>query len=150
MPNTPAIIGQGESAICFSKTNEEIKEYVINLFKTCGAAIEVEEKKMDAVTGLSGSGPAYVLMFIEALTDAGVKLGLTREEANLLACATVKGTAAMVMETNTHPAKLKDSVCSPGGTTINAVYSLEKNGFRGAVMDAVIASATRSKELGEK
>jgi len=149
MPNTPALIGEGVSAICFDNVSEKFKKYASELFSTCGLVLFVEEKKMDAVTGLSGSGPAYVMLFIEALADAGVRMGLSREEALSLACATVKGSAAMVMETKIHPAQLKDNVCSPGGTTIEALYQLEKGGFRSSVIDAVTASARRSKELSE-
>lgn len=147
MPNTPALIGQGASAVCFDNISETGKSYVYNLFSTCGLVITVDEKKMDAVTGLSGSGPAYVMIFIESLADAGVKLGLTREESLQLAIATVMGSAAMLKETGMHPAQLKDNVCSPGGTTIEAVYELEKSGFRSSVINAVTASARRSKEL---
>jgi len=147
MPNTPALVGEGASAVCFLNVSDERQDYTINLFSTCGETIRVDESKMDAVTGLSGSGPAFVMMFIEALTDAGVKMGLTRQEASLLAAQTVKGSASMVIKTKIHPAQLKDNVCSPGGTTIAGVHALEKGGFRGAVMDAVYASSSRSKEL---
>jgi len=149
MPNTPALIGEGASAVCFDNVTDRFKKYVNELFSTCGLVLEVDEKKMDAVTGLSGSGPAYVMVFIEALADAGVRMGLTREEALCLACATVKGSAALVLETKIHPAQLKDNVCSPGGTTIEALYELEKGGFRSSVINAVTASARRSKELSK-
>ena len=105
---------------------------------------------MDAVTGLSGSGPAYVMLFLEALSDAGVQLGLPRDVSIRLAAAMVKGSAQMVLETGVHPAVLKDQVCSPGGTTIEAVRSLERNGFRSATFEAVCASAQRSAEMAAK
>ncbi len=147
MPNTPALVGEGASALCFYNLSDKQQEYCMKLFETCGIAVRVEEKVMDAVTGLSGSGPAYAMIFIEAMADAGVKMGLTRDVAIKLAAMTLKGAATMVLETGKHPAELKDQVCSPGGTTIAAVHALEKGGFRGAVMDAVCASAQKSKEL---
>lgn len=150
MPNTPALVGEGASALCFSKVSDKWMSYAVKLFETCGIAVRVEEKVMDAVTGVSGSGPAYGMIFIEAMADAGVKLGLTRDVAIRLAAMTLKGAAAMVLETGKNPAELKDAVCSPGGTTIAAVHALEKNGFRSAVMDAVCAAAARSKELSEE
>ncbi len=150
MPNTPALIGCAASALCFSGTEPRQETYCMELFNACGMAIRVSESKMDAVTGVSGSGPAYGYIFIEAMADAGVKLGLSRDEALRLAAMTLKGAAAMVLETGTHPAELKDRVCSPGGTTIAAVQALEERGFRGTVMDAVCASARRSKELSGK
>jgi pyrroline-5-carboxylate reductase len=110
----------------------------------------VDEKLMDAVTGLSGSGPAYVLTFIEALSDAGVKNGLSREIATGLAAQTVFGTAKLLMETGEHAAVLKEKVTSPGGTTIAGLHMLEKEGFRGTVINAVDAATARSKELGQK
>ena len=150
MPNTPALVGEGASALCFSKVSEKWMDYAVKLFETCGIAVRVEEKVMDAVTGVSGSGPAYGMIFIEAMADAGVKLGLTRDVALRLSAMTLKGAAAMVLETGRNPAELKDAVCSPGGTTIAAVHALEKDGFRSAVMDAVCAAAARSKELSEE
>jgi pyrroline-5-carboxylate reductase len=151
MPNTPAMIGEGMSAMSFLDTTPKEELYVQQLFETCGRVLKVEEKKMDAVTGLSGSGPGFVMMFIEALADAGVKNGLTREEALLLSAMTVRGASSMVLETKIHPAQLKDQVCSPGGTTIAGIHALEKKGFRGAIMEAVTISTQRSEELsGEK
>ncbi len=111
-------------------------------------AIQVDESQMDAVTGLSGSGPAYVCLIIEALADGGVLAGLSRSMAMKLATQTVLGTAKMIAETGQHPGELKDAVASPGGTTIAALKVLEQNGLRGALVEAVAASANRSKELG--
>ena len=150
MPNTPALVGEGASALCFSNVPSDLETYAMRLFETGGIAVRVEEKVMDAVTGLSGSGPAYGMIFIEAMADAGVKLGLARDVAVRLAAMTLKGSAAMVLETGKNPAELKNQVCSPGGTTISGVYALEKAGFRSAVMDAVCAAAMRSKELSEE
>ncbi|MHB1483900.1 MAG: pyrroline-5-carboxylate reductase [Saccharofermentanales bacterium] len=150
MPNTPAMIGEGASALCFSNVPDVKIEYATALFDTCGITVKVDEKSLDAVTGVSGSGPAYGLIFIEAMADAGVKLGLTREVATRLAAMTLKGAASMVLETGKTPGELKDQVCSPGGTTISAVHVLEKAGFRAAVMDAVCAAAARSGELSKE
>lgn len=150
MPNTPALVGEGASALCFSNVPAEKEAYALQLFETCGIAIRTEEKYIDAVTGVSGSGPAYAMLFIEAMADAGVKLGLPRDIAVKLAAMTLKGSGAMALETGKNPAELKNAVCSPGGTTIEAVHTLEKNGFRSAVMDAVCAAARRSKELSQE
>jgi pyrroline-5-carboxylate reductase len=147
MPNTPALVGSGATAISFDGAAEADISEVLSFFESVGIALRVEEKLMDAVTGLSGSGPAYVMLFIEALSDAGVRLGLARDVALRLAAAMVKGSAAMVLETGTHPAVLKDQVCSPGGTTIEGIRVLEKSGFRSATIEAVSASARRSAEL---
>jgi len=121
---------------------------VSKIFSSLGKVVEVKEKYMDAVTALSGSGPAFVYIFIEALSDAGVLQGLNRDIALKLAAQTVKGGAEMVLETNRHPAELKDMVTSPAGTTINGVAALEKDSFRSAVIRAVSAAAARSEELG--
>ena len=149
MPNTPALVGAAASAICggkFAKT--ENIALAKTLFEAVGLAIETDEKLLDGVTGLSGSGPAYVFLFIEALADGGVRAGLSREVALKLAAQTVMGSAQMLLETGKHPGVLKDQVASPGGTTIAGVHALENGGFRGIVMDAVLAAANRSKELG--
>ena len=114
-----------------------------------GYAVEVAESQMDAVTGVSGSGPAYVCIVIEALADGGVLAGLPRPLALKLPTQTVLGTATMIAETKRHPAELKDAVASPGGTTIEAISVLEQNGIRGALIEAVAASAERSREMGE-
>jgi pyrroline-5-carboxylate reductase len=150
MPNTPTLVGAGMAALApgRSVTPEDLA-LALDLFQAVGQAVVVEERLMDAVTGLSGSGPAFVAVFIEALTDGGVKMGLPRPLALTLATQTVLGTARLCHEEQLHPAILKDQVTSPGGTTIAGLHALESGGFRGAVMDAVTAAARRSKELGE-
>jgi pyrroline-5-carboxylate reductase len=120
------------------------------IFELIGKAYVLDEKLLDAVTGLSGSGPAYVFTFIEALSDAGVKQGLPREVALGLAAQTVLGTARLLLESREHPAVLREKVTSPGGTTIAGLHAMEQHGFRGAVMDAVEAATLRSIELGAK
>lgn len=151
MPNTPALIGAGATAVCSGrKTTTDDLDCARQIFSLIGVAVSVEEKLMDAVTGLSGSGPAYVFTFIEALSDAGVKNGLPREVAAQLAAQTVLGAARMVVETAQHPTLLKEKVTSPGGTTIAGLHALENGGFRGVVMNAVEAACTRSKELAGK
>jgi pyrroline-5-carboxylate reductase len=151
MPNTPALVLSGAAAVCGGKaaTDEDLAT-VKGMLDAVGSCIIVDESKMDAVTGLSGSGPAYVYQFIEALSDAGVKMGLMRADATLLAAQTVMGAAQMVIETKKHPGELKDSVTSPGGTTICGLHELEKGGMRAAVMNAVEAATEKSKELGKR
>lgn len=150
MPNTPALVGEGMSALYFSEEVEANEITVIEkIFNSLGETIKVKEEEMDAVTGLSGSGPAYVYLFIEALADAGVLNGLDREKSVKLAAQTLKGGAEMVLKTSKNPAELKNMVCSPAGTTISGVASLEKNSFRSAIMEAVTAAVERSKELGK-
>lgn len=149
MPNTPALVGAAASAICGGKhARAENLAVAKRLFEAVGLAVETDERLLDAVTGLSGSGPAYVFLFIEALADGGVRAGLSRDVALQLAAQTVMGSAQMLLETGKHPGVLKDQVASPGGTTIAGIHALESGGFRGIVMDAVAAAATRSKELG--
>ncbi|MSN24886.1 MAG: pyrroline-5-carboxylate reductase [Geobacter sp.] len=151
MPNTPALIGAGATAICAGrKTSSSDLDLARQIFTLTGSAVCVEEKMMDAVTGLSGSGPAYVFTFIEALADAGVKNGLPRDVAAQLAAQTVLGAARMVVETGEHPTLLKEKVTSPGGTTIAGLHALEIGGFRGVAMNAVDAACSRSKELAGK
>ena len=150
MPNTPALVGQGISAWCASDAvNEKETNAVELILDTVGKVCKVDEKMMDAVTGLSGSGPAYVFDFIQALADGGVKAGLPREIAMILAGQTVAGAAAMVIESSEHPAVLRDMVTSPGGTTAAALAVLERKAFKGIVSDAVNAAAERSAELGK-
>ncbi|MCC3145019.1 pyrroline-5-carboxylate reductase [Halanaerobium sp. Z-7514] len=150
MPNTPALVGEGMSALSFADDlAEKERLFVKKVFKAFGRIIEVKEEQMDAVTALSGSGPAFVYLFIEALSDAGVLKGLDRQTALKLAAQTLKGGAEMVLESQKHPAELKDMVTSPGGTTIAGVASLEESGFRSAVIKAVSAAAERSEELGK-
>jgi pyrroline-5-carboxylate reductase len=150
MPNTPTLVGAGMAALAPGRdvTPEDLA-LALELFQAVGQAVVVEEKLLDAVTGLSGSGPAFVAMFIEALADGGVKMGLPRPLALTLATQTVLGTARLCHEEQMHPAILKDLVTSPGGTTIAGIHALESKGFRGVVMDAVTAAAARSKELGK-
>ncbi len=151
MPNTPALIGAGATAVCSGrKASPDDLDLARQIFALNGVAVSVEEKLMDAVTGLSGSGPAYVFTFIEALSDAGVKNGLPRDVATRLAAQTVLGAARMVVETGEHPALLKEKVTSPGGTTIAGLHALESGRFRGVVMDAVEVACLRSKELAGK
>jgi pyrroline-5-carboxylate reductase len=150
MPNTPALVAKGMIALCAGPEvrEEDIRE-LGQLLSSAGIVDRVEEKYMNAVTALSGSGPAYVYMFIEALADGGVLAGLPRDKALRYAARTVLGSAAMVEETGTHPGALKDAVCSPAGTTIAGVSALETRAFRGAVMAAVDAGYKRAVELGK-
>jgi len=148
MPNTPALVQTGATAICGGRraTNDDI-ETAQELFKLVGTVYLVGEKQMDAVTGVSGSGPAYAFSFIQALADAGVKNGLPRDVAAGLAAQTVLGAARLVLESGEHPAVLRDRVSSPGGTTIAALHALENGCFNGLIMSAVDAAVKRSKEL---
>jgi pyrroline-5-carboxylate reductase len=150
MPNTAARVLESATALCSgpNATNDDMKA-AEKIFAALGKTVLVEEKLMDAVTGLSGSGPAYVFLFLEALIDAGVKVGLTRAVASELAAQTIFGAAMLVKETQESATKLKEQVTSPGGTTISGLHVLEKGGFRGLVMDAVEAATNRSKELGK-
>jgi pyrroline-5-carboxylate reductase len=148
MPNTAATVNQAATAMARgSHACDEHIALAMEMFEAVGKAVEVEEKLMDAVTGLSGSGPAYVFMLIEALMDGGVKAGLNRDTARLLAAQTVFGAAKMVLESDTHPAQLKDNVTTPGGTTIAALAVLERAGLRTALIDAIEAATERSREL---
>lgn len=149
MPNTPALVGEGASAFCRGTTaTDEDAEIVRQLLTAVGLAVEVPERLMDAVTGLSGSGPAYVYLMIEAMADGGVKQGLSRADSLKLAAQTFLGSAKMVIETGTHPAVLKDMVTSPGGTTIAGLAELERHALRSALIDAVTAASRRATELG--
>jgi pyrroline-5-carboxylate reductase len=151
MPNQPCLVGASASAFALGRSaRKEDKETVQRVLESVGVAFALDEKLLDAVTGLSGSGPAYVYMFIEALADGGVLAGLPRDVATILAAQTVFGSAKTVLETRKHPGELKDMVASPGGTTIEGIRALEENGFRGAVMDAIEAGAKKSAELGSK
>lgn len=149
MPNTPATVGAGVSAIAAGKwVTPPHLDLTRGIFQAVGDVVEVAETLMDAVTGLSGSGPAYVAILVEALADGGVASGLPRPIAAKLALSTVLGTAQLLSESQLHPAELKDRVTSPGGTTIAGVSQLEKAGFRSALIEAVKAATQRSKELG--
>ncbi|AVQ46843.1 pyrroline-5-carboxylate reductase [Clostridium botulinum] len=150
MPNTPALVGEGMAAICPNDlVSKEETEEVISIFESFGKAEIVEEKLMDAVTAVSGSSPAYVYMFIEAMADAAVLEGMPRDKAYKFAAQAVLGSAKMVLETGMHPGALKDMVCSPGGTTIKAVATLEKHGFRNAIIEAMRDCAIKSKEMSK-
>jgi pyrroline-5-carboxylate reductase len=150
MPNMPALVGAGMTALCGGKqARPEDLELGKEIFGCVGETVVLEEVLMDAVTGLSGSGPAYVMVVIEALADAGVKLGLPRDKALQLATQTVLGSAKLLKEKGLHPAQLRDMVSSPGGTTIAGLFELERGGVRAALIDAVEAATRRSKELGK-
>jgi len=149
MPNTPSLIGEGASAYCKEKSVTDVdEEWVEKILSCVGLSVRVEESLMDAVTGVSGSGPGYVLTIIEALTDAGVQQGLPRPLALQLVCQTLKGTAMLVEQSGEHPAALRDQVTSPGGTTITGLTALEQGGLRATLQNAVTAATKRSIELG--
>ena len=151
MPNTPAMVGSSASALCLGEfATDEDRQRSLALMSAVGTADVVTEKMMDAVTGLSGSGPAYVYQFIEALSDGAVAAGLSRDLATKLAAQTVLGGARMVQETGLHPGILKDMVVSPGGTTIEGLHALEKGALRATVMDAVRSAASKSRKLGRR
>ena len=145
MPNTPSMVGQGATALYSEKT---IPSAIRDIFEAIGLVVELEKESLfDAVTGLSGSGPAYIFVAIEALADGGVQMGLPREMAQMLAIQTILGAATLAQSSTAHPGQLKDNVSSPGGATIAALGVLEKGGFRSLLMEAVKASATRSEEM---
>ncbi len=150
MPNTPALAGAGAAAFTASSgATAEDRELVKTMFEAVGTAVELDEKYFDAVTGLSGSGPAYVFLFINALADGGVAEGLPRDIALRLATQTVLGSAKLLLESGAHPAELKDQVTSPGGTTAAGLEALEDRAFTGTVLRAVRAAAARSRELAK-
>jgi pyrroline-5-carboxylate reductase len=150
MPNVASLVQAGATAVAGGVHATDADVAVARkIFDSVGLTIVIDETLMDAVTGLSGSGPAYVFMIIEALGDAGVKMGLSRWDAHALACQTVYGAAKLVIESKEHPGRLKDMVCSPGGTAIAAVHTLETGGLRTTLMNAVEAATQRSRELGE-
>ena len=149
MPNTPAIVQEGASALSLgSRATVEDMELARRIFDAVGTSVVLDEVYLDAVTGLSGSGPAYVFTFIEALIDAGLKVGLSHQVARTLVLQTVLGATRLAMESSEHPAQLRAMVTSPGGTTIAGLHCLESAGFRGIIMDAVEAATRRSRELG--
>lgn len=151
MPNLPVQVGEGATAICCGETaTKKDVEYVKKLFEAIGHCVEVDEELMDAVTGLSGTGPMYIFIIIEALSDAGVRMGLPRDVANILSTQTVLGSAKMVRETTRHTSYLKDMVTSPAGTAISALHTIEKSGMRALLMDAVEIATTKSKDLGKR
>jgi len=151
MPNTPALILEGATAIApGTHAKEEDVRIAYKIFDAVGKVVVVDESQMDAVTGLSGSGPAYIFMIIEALSDAGVKMGLSRSVAMKLAAQTVMGAAKLQIDTDMHPGRLKDMVTSPGGTAIAGIHTLEQGGLRTTLINAVESATMRSIELGRK
>jgi pyrroline-5-carboxylate reductase len=150
MPNTPALVGASATAYALGRNaTTEDGRLAQKLFSSVGVAFQLKESLLDAVTGLSGSGPAYIYLIIEALSDGGVAAGLPRDVATKLAAQTVLGSARMVLETGQHPGALKDMVTSPGGTTIEGLHELEKGGLRNALINAVRAATEKSKKLGQ-
>lgn len=146
MPNTPALVGEGMTGVCANDlVTEEELQLVLTLLKSFGRAEVVPEYLMDTVTGVSGSSPAYVFLFLEALADAAVAEGMPRKQAYEFAAQSVLGSAKMLLETGMHPGELKDMVCSPGGTTIEAVAVLERENLRSAVIDATRTCIRKSK-----
>ena len=151
MPNTPALVGEGMTALCDESTfSKEDFDFVKGIFDAIGKTRILPERLFDGVVSLSGSSPAYVYMMIEAMADAAVREGIPRIHAYEMAAQSVLGSALMVLSTGTHPAALKDAVCSPGGTTIEAVEELERKGFRAAIMDAMKVCADKSREMSSK
>ncbi len=150
MPNTPAMVGEGMTALCDDTTfSKNDFNFAKGIFDAVGRTVILPERLFDGVTAISGSSPAYIFMLIEAMADAGVKEGLPRACAYEMAAQSVLGSALMVLSSGTHPASLKDAVCSPGGTTIEAVEELERKGFRAAVMDAMGACAEKSRTMSK-
>jgi pyrroline-5-carboxylate reductase len=148
MPNTPSALGAGAAALCRGRfVSAEKMELAERIFQTVGREVVVDEKHMDAVTGLSGSGPAYIYIIIEALAEAGVKVGLPRDIATELAAQTTFGAAKMVLETGYHPAMLKDAVTTPAGSTIDGIMALEEGGLRVTLIKAVMRATERAKQL---
>ena len=149
MPNTPSVVLEGVTALAAGPgVSPDQIQMAIEIFDAVGKTVQIEEGLLDAVTGLSGSGPAYVSVIIEALTDGGVRMGIPRQVAQILAAQTLLGTAKMVLKTGDHPGALKDQVASPGGTTIAGLHKLEQGGLRATLMNAVEAATRRSQELG--
>ncbi|MFL2479913.1 MAG: pyrroline-5-carboxylate reductase [Verrucomicrobiales bacterium] len=150
MPNTPALVGKGASAFSRgTRATDDDANFVTNILGSVGKVLEVPEKQIDAITGLSGSGPAYIYTVIEALADGGVLVGLPKDKALLLAAQTVAGAAEMVIQTEEHPASLRDQVTSPGGTTIAGLAALESGKLRATLIEAVKAATLRSEDLGK-
>jgi len=148
MPNTPSQVGAGMTALCRGRfASDEQMQRAARIFETVGRAVTVDEKLMDAVTGLSASGPAFIYIILESLAEAGVKVGLPRDVATLLAAQTAFGSAKMVLETGYHPALLKDAVTTPAGCTIDGILELEEGGLRVTLIKAVMRAAQRAKEL---
>lgn len=151
MPNTPALVRAGATAIVLGRhATADDADLATTLFQAVGLCITVDESQMDAVTGLSGSGPAYIFLILEALADAGVKVGLSRRDAQRLAAQTVMGSAKLLIETDGHPGQLKDMVTSPGGTAIAGLHTLEQGGLRTTLMNAVESATERARVLGKR
>ncbi|MGQ9588200.1 MAG: pyrroline-5-carboxylate reductase [Thermoplasmata archaeon] len=152
MPNIAAVVREAATAICRGKhATEKDMSIARHIFESVGIVVDLDEEGlMDAVTGLSGTGPMYVFQILEGLSDAGVKVGLSRDMANILSIQTLIGSSKLIQETKEHPAKLKDLVTSPGGTAISALHSLEKNGLKALLIDAVEVASKRSSELGSQ
>lgn len=151
MPNTPALVGEGMTAMCSEHTlTPGEAEFAEKLFASIGRTVWLHEYQIDGAVGVSGSGPAYVFLFLEAMADGGVALGLSRQDAYLMAAQTLLGSAKLALETGRHPGDLKDMVCSPAGTTIQAVRTLEEKGLRSAVMEAVIAAGEMSAAMSKE
>lgn len=149
MPNTPAMIGEGMTAVCRSESvGETALKIAMDVFSACGSVEEIREGLIDAVVGVSGSAPAYVFMFIDALADAGVRYGMTKAQALRFAEQAVAGSALYAIRSGTHPAVLRDMVCSPAGTTIDAVATLEKNGLRSCVIEGASTAIEKSARMG--
>ncbi|PIE64639.1 MAG: pyrroline-5-carboxylate reductase [Desulfobacterales bacterium] len=151
MPNTPALVQSAATALCRNKNvSDEDLDFAVRLFNTIGKTVITEERMIDGITGLSGSGPAYVFAFIDALIDAGVKTGLDRRTARKLTIQTVIGSARLLEHTGVHPVELKERVTTPGGTTAYGLHVLDRSGFKGNIISAVEAATQRSIELGKK
>ena len=150
MPNTPVAVGEGMSAVARgTHADEKTAQLISEMFAAVGRSVVVEESMMDAVTGLSGSGPAFFFLMLDALSDAGVRVGFSRQIALLLSAQTMLGAAKMVLETGEHPGKLKDMVTSPGGTAITGVHMLETHSIRASLIEAVVAATARSRDMGK-
>lgn len=151
MPNTPAVVLEAMSALAFGEMlNQEDKEDIMDVFESFGKCVEVKESMMEAVTAVSGSAPAYMFMILEAMADGAVREGMPRKEAYIFAAQAMLGSAKMVLELDEHPAALKDGVCSPAGTTIEAVAALEESGIRNAILKGMRACANKSREMKKK
>jgi pyrroline-5-carboxylate reductase len=149
MPNTPALVGAGATAISAGKhASDQDLAHARAVFDAVGITVQLDETHLDAVTGLSGSGPAYIFLILEALADAGVKVGLSRRNAQRLAAQTVMGSAKLLLDTDEHPGRLKDMVTSPGGTAIAGLHTLEEGGLRTTLINAVETATKRARELG--
>jgi pyrroline-5-carboxylate reductase len=147
MPNTPALVGAGVSAVCFDEVGEDDRAMIVSLLESCGMVIACDEKSLDILGAVASTGPAWAMLFIEALSDGGVWAGLPRDIAIRAAAATLAGAGRLVLETGLHPAVLKDQVCSPGGTTIEGIRALERGAFRSTVIEAVAAAVEKTGKM---